>query len=80
MPGSGKSELQTVREKGYSLYLTGDFGHHEGLDAMDMGISVIDATHYGLEHIFISFLGSFLREIPGEDLFRRVPSSISYSQ
>ena len=68
MPGSGKSELQTVREKGYSLYLTGDFGHHEGLDAMDMGISVIDATHYGLEHIFISFLGSFLRGISDENL------------
>lgn len=68
MPGSGKSEMQTVREQGYSLYLTGDFGHHEGLDAMDMGLSVIDATHYGLEHIFISFLGDFLREmLKGED-------------
>lgn len=67
MPGSGKSEMKKVKEKGYSLYLTGDFGHHEGLDAMDMGLSVIDATHYGLEHIFISFLSGFLKEAFGEE-------------
>lgn len=61
MPGSGKSEIARVKEKGYSLYLTGDIGHHEGLDAMDMGISVIDATHYGLEHIFIPYLYDYLK-------------------
>lgn len=63
MPGSGKSEMGMVREKGYSLYLTGDFGHHEGLDAMDMGLSVIDATHYGLEHIFIAFIRDYLEKM-----------------
>lgn len=69
MPGSGKSEMKKVKEKGYSLYLTGDFGHHEGLDAIDMGLSVIDATHYGLEHIFISFLSGFLKETFGKEEF-----------
>ena len=54
--------MKRVKENGYSLYLTGDFGHHDGLDAMDMGLSVIDATHYGLEHIFISFVAGYLRE------------------
>lgn len=62
LPGSGKSNMKQVVENGYTLYLTGDYGHHEGLDAMDMGLTVIDATHYGLEHIFISFIASFLRE------------------
>lgn len=66
MPGSGKSEMGMVREKGYSLYLTGDFGHHEGLDAMDMGLSVIDATHYGLEHIFIAFIHDYLKKMSGD--------------
>ncbi len=61
MPGSGKSEIARVKEKGYSLYLTGDIGHHDGLDAMDMGLSVIDATHYGLEHIFIPYLYDYLK-------------------
>lgn len=62
MPGSGKSEMQAVKENGYALYLTGDIGHHEGLDAMDMGLSVIDATHYGLEHIFIPFIYDYLKK------------------
>lgn len=52
-----------VKENGYSLYLTGDIGHHEGLDAMDMGLSVIDATHYGLEHIFIPYLHDYLKKM-----------------
>ena len=67
MPGSGKSYMKEVKSKGYELYLTGDFGHHEGIDAMDMGLTVIDATHYGLEHIFISYISQYLKGI-GEDL------------
>ena len=61
LPGSGKSELNEMKKLGYDLYLTGDFGHHPGLDAMDMGITVIDATHYGLERIFVSFIADYLR-------------------
>lgn len=68
LPGSGKSEMKAVKENGYDLYLTGDYGHHEGLDAMDMGLCVIDATHYGLEHIFISFIKDYLKEQFGECL------------
>ena len=62
LPGSGKHYLSVVKEAGYDLYLTGDFTHHEGLDAIDMGICVIDATHYGLEHIFISYVADYLRK------------------
>lgn len=61
MPGAGKSEMQMVQQKGYELYLTGDYGHHSGMDAMDMGMTVIDATHYGLEHIFIDYIVSYLQ-------------------
>ena len=69
MPGSGKSDMQNVYANGYSLYLTGDIGHHEGLDAMDMGLCVIDATHYGLEHIFISYVADYLRqELPESEM------------
>lgn len=63
MPGSGKSDKKLVARNGYDLYLTGDFGHHDGLDAMDMGLTVIDATHYGLEHIFVAYMGDFLKDI-----------------
>lgn len=62
LPGSGKSEMRKVWNSGYELYLTGDYGHHEGLDAIDMGLTVLDATHHGLEHIFISYIGNYLRK------------------
>lgn len=66
MPGSGKSFTKEVLKNGYELYLTGDFGHHEGVDAMDMGLTVIDATHYGLEKIFVSYITSYLLNHYGE--------------
>ncbi len=62
LPGSGKSEMKKVVRDGYELYLTGDYTHHEGIDAMDMGLTVLDATHYGLEHIFIHFIKDYLTE------------------
>lgn len=68
LPGSGKSELSEIKKQGYTLYLTGDFGHHDGLDAVDMGMTVIDATHYGLEHIFISYISGYLRDTFGNSV------------
>lgn len=62
MPGSGKSDKKLVVKNGYDLFLTGDFGHHDGLDAVDMGLTVIDATHYGLEHIFIAYISDYLKQ------------------
>ncbi len=61
LPGSGRKEINLVKDMGYELYLTGDYGHHEGIDAVDMGITVIDATHYGLEHIFIEYIADYLK-------------------
>ncbi|MBE5925009.1 MAG: Nif3-like dinuclear metal center hexameric protein [Lachnospiraceae bacterium] len=68
LPGSGKSELEEIKALGYELYLTGDFSHHPGLDAIDEGMAVIDATHYGLEHIFISYIANYLKEKCNDEL------------
>lgn len=61
-PGSGKSEIEKALQAGAELLITGDIGHHEGMDAVDNGLEILDATHYGLEHIFVSFLASYLTE------------------
>lgn len=52
-PGSGKGMYPQAAALGAEVLITGDYTHHEGLDAMAEGIHVIDAGHYGLEHIFI---------------------------
>ena len=60
-PGSGKSVIQAALDKNADVLITGDIGHHEGLDAIDMGMCVIDAGHYGLEHVFIDDMKDLIR-------------------
>lgn len=61
-PGSGRSMIKEAVKKNADVIITGDIGHHEGLDAMDMGISVIEAGHYGLEYVFIEHVANDLKE------------------
>lgn len=61
-PGSGKSAVAPAIAKGADVLVTGDIGHHDGLDAVEQGLSVIDAGHYGTEYIFIDDMKQFLEE------------------
>ena len=60
-PGSGRGELKEVLSLGVDAFLSGDMGHHEGIDLCEEGISLLDAGHYGLEHIFVHYIAEFLR-------------------
>lgn len=60
-PGSGKSDIDQAIAAGADVYVTGDIGHHEGIDALARGLNIIDAGHYGVEHIFIGDMGNYLR-------------------
>lgn len=61
-PGSGKSEVRFALEAEAELLITGDIGHHEGIDAVDEGLIIMDATHYGLEHIFVEYMADYLNQ------------------
>ena len=61
-PGSGKTAVAAAIAKGADVLVTGDIGHHDGLDAVEQGLSVIDAGHYGTEYIFIDDMKRFLNE------------------
>lgn len=61
-PGSGKTAVAPAIEKGADVLVTGDIGHHDGLDAVEQGLAVIDAGHYGTEYIFIDDMKQFLEE------------------
>ena len=66
LPGSGKSEIASAIAKGADVLITGDITHHVGLDALEKGIAVIDAGHYGVEKLFVPFMAQYLnREMPG---------------
>ncbi len=61
-PGSGKSAVVPALRKGADVLVTGDIGHHDGLDALERGLCVIDAGHYGTEYIFMEDMKHFLME------------------
>ena len=59
-PGSAKGMEDFALAQGGEVLIGGDFGHHEGLDCLEKHIAVIDAGHYGLEHVFIDDMAEFL--------------------
>lgn len=65
-PGSGKSVIRTAISKGAEVLITGDIDHHDGLDAVARGIAIIDAGHYGIEHIYVGDMEKYLKQKLGE--------------
>lgn len=61
-PGSGKSVIGEAIRKKAEVLITGDIDHHSGIDAEAQGLTIMDAGHYGMEHIFIEDMRKFLEE------------------
>ena len=68
-PGSGKGMYKHALAEA-DVLITGDITHHEGLDASNEGICIIDATHYGLEHIFIEKIEDDLKKFDEINIFK----------
>ena len=51
-----------AEKAGAQVLITGDMGHHEGIDAAANELAIIDAGHYGLEHIFIGFMAEYCKD------------------
>ncbi|MCM1467606.1 MAG: Nif3-like dinuclear metal center hexameric protein [Alistipes sp.] len=65
-PGSGKGMAEHALRKRADLLITGDIGHHDGIDAVEAGLTVVDAGHYGLEYIFIDYMAKYLERECGD--------------
>ena len=61
-PGSGKSLIKDCHAKGAEVYITGDIDHHTGIDQVDDELPIIDAGHYGIEHIYIEDMCRFIAD------------------
>lgn len=61
-PGSGKSVITEAYRKQADCLITGDIGHHDGIDGMEMGLTIIDASHYGIEKIFMNYICNYLKD------------------
>lgn len=60
--GSGKSMVAPALEAGAHVLVSGDFDHHTVLDAVEEGLCIIDAGHYGTEKMFVPYIYAFLCE------------------
>ncbi|MCR5546484.1 MAG: Nif3-like dinuclear metal center hexameric protein [Lachnospiraceae bacterium] len=76
-PGSGKSEIDQAIRFGADVLVTGDIDHHSGIDAVARNLSIIDAGHYGIEHIFIEHIAMYLKGKTAIDIFEE-PISMPY--
>lgn len=65
-PGSGRSVLGECHQRNAQVFITGDVDHHTGIDQADDHLPIIDAGHYGVEHIYIEDMAHFLeKKCPG---------------
>ncbi len=64
--GSGKSMIPHALNNNCQVLVTGDLDYHSCLDAMQDGLALIDAGHFGIEKIFIPYMKDFFeKELKG---------------
>ena len=58
--GAGGDYLQSAAAAGADALVTGEAKHHEYLEAVRMGITLLDATHYATEQVVLRPLAEYL--------------------
>lgn len=66
MPGSGADMIGDALKARVDVMITGDIKHHEGIDAVARGLSIIDAGHYGIEKLFVPYIREYLARELGQ--------------
>jgi len=60
--GSGISYLREAKRAGADVYVTGDMKYHDGQAASELDLCVVDAGHFGTEHLITGALADFARQ------------------
>jgi putative NIF3 family GTP cyclohydrolase 1 type 2 len=60
--GSGGKFTSAARFAGADVLVTGDMQYHGILDALEMGLCVIDAGHFATERIMIKYIAGYLKD------------------
>ncbi|MGI6731349.1 MAG: Nif3-like dinuclear metal center hexameric protein [Anaerovoracaceae bacterium] len=66
--GAGGDAMELAALNGCDLFITGDIRHHEAQTALEKGLCLIDAGHYGTEHIFAENFAEKLRKNIGHKI------------
>lgn len=77
--GAGADFMHNVCAAGCDAYITGDFSHHEFLDAKALGLTVIAAGHFETENPVVAVLAKRLKEkFQTEVAIIEQPSPVTY--
>ena len=60
--GSGASFIQDAYDKKSDLYITGDIKYHDAQEAVDLGLTIVDAGHYHTEKVVLPILKDLLED------------------
>ena len=66
--GAGGEFWEAALAAGADVFISGDIKHHEAQGAKESGLCIIDAGHYGTEHLFVHNMASQLRKKCGADV------------
>lgn len=78
--GAGASFIDQVKDLAIDLFITADVKHHDAMDFVEQGISVMDLGHYQSEKLFNPLVGQIIGKIDSkiefvledeQDLFKR---------
>jgi len=58
--GSGAELITKAAYKGADVLITADIGYHDAVDAKHLGLSIIDAGHFGTENIAVRFIAEYI--------------------
>lgn len=61
--GSGMSYWRKAKSLGVDLFITGDVGYHEALDARENNLDVIDIGHFECEQHFTKLLKTYFEKM-----------------
>lgn len=58
--GAGSDFITNAIEHGCDTLLTGDIKHHDAIDALEMGLNLIDGGHYFTEVLALPYIAEFI--------------------
>jgi len=74
--GSAVKYFAAAAASGCQAYITGDIKYHDAQAALDLGLCLIDATHYASEAPVVEYLCGYLREGFPEMIIHAAKSSL----
>ena len=69
--GSCGDLISLAKAKGADAIITADVKYHQGLDALDSGICVVDAGHFPTENFVVEIFKEILKDMELEILFAK---------